>query len=161
MSRTSLMVVSVLAVIVTLSVSAPAQEQTDYTVPRTEWGDPLIQGAFTTSSLTPLQRPEAMGTREFYTPEEYAEIVERRRQPVETITEEERERGERGDVHYDFAQYGLVAGQNEFSASLRTSIIVDPPNGRLPEQINGSGGRGGGPNIPSRTALAARPDDGG
>ena len=159
MRRLFLSTLSVLAVLLTVSVSV--QAQSDYTPPRTSWGDPVIQGAFTTSSLTPLERPEALGDREFYTPEEYAEIVERRRQPVETITEEERERGERGDVHYDFAQYGLVAGQNEFSASLRTSIIVDPPNGRLPEQINGGGGRGGGNRIPGPTAIAARPDDGG
>jgi hypothetical protein len=174
LKRRSLALASVLAVLVTLTLSAPAwaaaegsQSADDYTPPRTAWGDPLIQGAFTTNSLTPLERPEQLGTQEFYTPEEYAEIVERRRgQPVETITEEDRNRGERGDIHYDFAQYGLVAGQNEFSPNLRTSIIVDPPNGRLPEQVGGRGGRGGrggggGGGVAGRTAIAARPDDGG
>ena len=170
MKRRSLALASVLAVLITLMLSAPAwvgaqvSQAESYTPPRTPWGDPLIQGSFTTNTLTPLERPEDLGTREFYTPEEYAEIVERRRQPVETISEEDRERGERGDVHYDFAQYGLVAGQNEFSPNLRTSIIVDPPDGRMPSQIGGGGrgGRGGGGGaVPTRTAIAARPDDGG
>jgi hypothetical protein len=121
-----------------------AQPPADYTVPRMPWGDPDIQGAFSRETYTSLERDESLGNREFYTPEEFAEIIERRRgQPVETITEEDRDRGERSDIHYDFAQYGLVSGQNDFSPNLRTSVIVDPPNGRLPETVGGGGGGGG------------------
>lgn len=156
MSRRYLVMVSILAVVVVVAatVSASAQDQSGYTPPRTAWGDPVIDGVFTTSTLTPLERPEELGMKEFYTQEEFDAIVARRRQPVETITEEERDRGERADVHYDFAEYGLVAGQNEFSPNLRTSIIVDPPNGRIPPQVEGA--RRG------RAAPARQvPDDGG
>src|SRR5262249_48304009 len=36
------------------------------------------------------------------------------------------------DVHYDFTQFGLDRSQGVLARSLRTSLIVDPPNGRLP-----------------------------
>jgi hypothetical protein len=35
-------------------------------------------------------------------------------------------------VHYDFTQFGLDRSQSDFAVNLRTSLIVDPPDGRLP-----------------------------
>ena len=36
------------------------------------------------------------------------------------------------DVHYDFTQFGLDCSQSTFARNLRTSLIVDPPDGRIP-----------------------------
>ena len=35
-------------------------------------------------------------------------------------------------MHYDFTQFGLDRSQSAFAEDLRTSLIVDPPDGRLP-----------------------------
>ena len=89
---------------------------------RTPHGQPDLQGFWTNDSYTPLERPEALGDKELYTPEEAAKLLESRlarlrSQPADA-------------VHYDDAiwqaeNYGKVA-------SLRTSIIFEPRNGRLP-----------------------------
>ena len=39
------------------------------------------------------------------------------------------------DVHYDFSQFGLTQGQAARAKNLRTSLVVDPPNGRIPPMI--------------------------
>ena len=67
-------------------------------------------------------------TKEFYTKEEAAEIVKR---AAERETEQT-EPGTIADVHYDFTQFGLDRNQSKFAENLRTSLIVDPPNGRIP-----------------------------
>src|SRR5206468_10036447 len=45
---------------------------------------------------------------------------------------EQTEPGTIPDVHYDFTQFGLDRSQSPFALNLRTSLIVDPPDGRLP-----------------------------
>ena len=47
-----------------------AQTAEDYVVPRTEWGQPDLQGVWNFNASTPMQRPERFGAREFLTPEE-------------------------------------------------------------------------------------------
>ncbi len=47
-----------------------AQTADDYVAPRTEWGQPDLQGVWNFNSSTPMQRPERFGTQEFLTPTE-------------------------------------------------------------------------------------------
>ena len=54
-----------------------AAAQSDYEVPRTEWGQPDLEGVWNFSSDVPMQRPERYGTQEFLSQEE---IQERRDQ---------------------------------------------------------------------------------
>jgi hypothetical protein len=119
----------------------PPESPEDYVAPRTPDGQPDLQGYWTNATYTPLQRPQGV-TEEFLTPEEYAEILEGRI----SREEEQTEPGTTGDVHYDFTQFGLDTGQSTISQNLRTSLIVDPPDGRLPPPVEGAGGggRGGG-----------------
>ena len=88
--------------------------------PRTPWGDPDLQGTWSYASLTPLQRPADLGDRQHYTPEE-AEArnfaVTQDRPPVP---------GQVGSYNALWFDRGRV------SEDLRTSLIVDPPDGRLP-----------------------------
>jgi hypothetical protein len=98
-----------------------------YTAPRTPDGQPDLQGYWTNSTYTPLERPDGV-TKEFYTPEEFAEIEKRaaERQSEQTTP------GTVADVHYDFTQFGLDRSQSTLARNLRTSLIVDPPDGKMP-----------------------------
>jgi hypothetical protein len=119
----------------------PPESPEAYVAPRTPDGQPDLQGYWTNATYTPLQRPENVAA-EFYTPEEYAEMLKTRA----GNEEEQTEPGTTADVHYDFTQFGLDTSQSTISQNLRTSLIVDPPDGRLPERVPGQsgGGRGGG-----------------
>jgi len=96
-------------------------------LPRTPDGQPDLQGYWTNNSYTPLERPND-AKKDFYTLEELRE-VEKRRAAQE---DEQTVPGTTADVHYDFTQFGLDRSQTRLTDNLRTSVIVDPPNGKLP-----------------------------
>jgi hypothetical protein len=125
MSPRSLLSV-LLPVVVAISLPVLAQNRA-YTSPRTPDGQPDLQGYWTNSTYTPLERPNGV-TKEFYTPEEAAEQQKRQAQREGAQTTP----GTTEDVHYDFSQFALDRSQTTLSRSLRTSIIYDPPNGRIP-----------------------------
>ena len=104
-----------------------AAEQQSYTAPRTPDGQPDLQGFWTNQTYTRLERPDDV-TKAFYTPEEAAAIEQGRaqREASQTVP------GTVPDAHYDFTQFGLDRSQSMFARNLRTSLIVDPPNGTLP-----------------------------
>ena len=56
--------------VLVLIVQAPATGQTQ----RTPWGDPDLQGVYTYETATPMERPEQLGDKEFYTEAEIAEM---------------------------------------------------------------------------------------
>ena len=99
---------------------------------RTLWGDPDLQGEWTAEGEygVPFERPAQFGTRQFLTEEEYA----KRLQDV-------RARDARDLAPVDVLS-GKVEGPNapiphwrEYNTtSRRTSIVIDPPNGRLPSR---------------------------
>jgi hypothetical protein len=98
-----------------------------WTVSRTPDGQPDLQGYWTNNSYTPLERPQNV-TKEFYTKEEAAEAAKRAAEREATQTEP----GTTADVHYDFTQFGLDRSQTRLTQNLRTSIIIEPANGRIP-----------------------------
>jgi hypothetical protein len=98
-----------------------------WTLSRTADGQPDLQGFWTNTTYVPLERPKNV-TKEFYTKEEVAENIKR----AAAIEEEQTEPGTVADVHYDFTQFGLDRSQGPLALNLRTSLIVDPPDGRIP-----------------------------
>jgi hypothetical protein len=99
----------------------------NWTAPRTPDGQPDLQGFWTNTTYTPLERPKNV-TKEFFTEEEAREIAKR----SADAEEEQTTPGTVADVHYDFTQFGLDRSQGTMALNLRTSLIVDPPDGRIP-----------------------------
>jgi hypothetical protein len=110
-------------------------------VPKTPDGQPDLQGYWTNATYTGLERPNNV-TKEFYTDAEYDALLKTRA----SGEEEQTTPGTVGDVHYDFTQFALDTSQSTIPRNLRTSLIFDPPDGRIPRiaQAGGRGGRGGG-----------------
>ena len=93
---------------------------------KTPWGDPDLQGIWTDETTTPLQRPAKYANQEFFTAAERAELDRVR---SEVLARERRaERGTERDVS---GSYNNVFVSFKRTGA-RTSLIVEPPNGRMP-----------------------------
>ena len=105
----------------------PQRTARPYRAPRTPDGQPDLQGFWTNATYTPLERPDGV-TKALYTPEEAEAAIKQAIQRESAQTEP----GTTADVHYDFSQFGLDRSQSTFVRNLRTSLIVDPPDGKIP-----------------------------
>jgi len=103
---------------------AEAAALKNWTVSRTPWGDPDLRGVWHLATYTPLQRPPHLADKPFYTEEEAIAAFKR---AVDADAEVDPR-----TVHYDWKEYSMDAWQGGARPSLRTSLIVDPPDGRLP-----------------------------
>ncbi len=109
-----------------------------YSVPKTEWGQPDLQGVWNFSSTVPMQRPSQFGDRQFLTQEE----------------------AKNGFLHFELgAGAGIVppngtgiesyyndirVDNSEVDGRVRTSHIIYPPNGQIPPLVKGIERRPGG-----------------
>jgi hypothetical protein len=93
---------------------------------KTPWGEPDLQGIWTEESDTPLQRPARYANQEFFTDAERTEL-DRLRAAIPS-RDRRPERGTEADVA---GAYNAVFTPIK-RTGVRTSRIVDPPNGRLP-----------------------------
>jgi hypothetical protein len=100
------------------------QPDPNFTTKKTAWGDPDISGFFLVATYSPLQRPERLKDRAFFTEQEA--IAELKR-VIEADAKVDPK-----DVHYDWKEYGMDGWQSPIRPSMRTSLIVEPENGRLP-----------------------------
>ena len=107
-----------------VSLSGQAQSATetesDWTAPRTPWGDPDLQGIWNNGTITPLERPRDLADREFLTDEEVA-----------ALNENARTRDDRSPAEGSVGFYNGVWWDRGVHTG-RTSLIVDPPEGRIP-----------------------------
>jgi hypothetical protein len=130
------------AVLVALAVAPVAGRSANktYNVPRTAWGDPDLQGVWPGTDMvgTPLQRAASFGDRNVLTEEEYqARQAAAARQNdednaefnIESVTPEQEARGTVGGP-VSPPPHWLERGKPSYQASL----IVDPPDGRMPPQ---------------------------
>jgi hypothetical protein len=104
-----------------------------YSAPRTPWGDPDIQGTFTTDDElgVPFERPAQMGARTELTEAEFADRQAQAERQAATDSEafvRPRTTGGRGGDGTGPPAHWLERGK----PSRRTSIVIDPPNGQIP-----------------------------
>ena len=160
-----------LAVLVIVVLAPPpaagqsAVRDAGWTAPRTPDGQPDLQGIWTNNSATPMQRPEILGDKATLTAEELAQLQQ-------TITEF-RDAEQAGDLLGDrlfqqalgnatYQDFDVITGNyNAFwlverELDNRTSLIVDPPNGRFPPLTPAAQARA----AERRAYAAAHPSDG-
>src|SRR5437867_2932658 len=126
-SMTMAVAAVVVYVIATSTTRTPAQAPTA-SVPalKTPWGEPDLQGIWTYESDTPLQRLAKYANQEFFTEEQRAELD--RERTAMLARDQRQERGSEMDVTRGYNSVFLSVKR----IGTRTSLVVDPPNGRIP-----------------------------
>lgn len=127
----------------TASLASPPFSAAPWTVPRTPDGHPDMQGIWTMHTFTPLVRPARYANQEFLTDKEAAELTALLTQDdVDPLVagifglsdEERRKRVVQNDpTHYDNAMWLATPDLKPLSSN-RTSLIYDPPDGKIPPQ---------------------------
>ena len=140
-SRNVTALLAALALLAPLAASTAAQSRADETAPRTAWGAPDLQGMWDFRTVTPLERPEELAEKEFLTAEDAvalreSELASRNADRRGTSTASDLERGY-NDFWWDYG--------SELTDDRRTSLIVDPPNGRMPPLTPTEAARASGP----------------
>ena len=100
--------------------------------PRTPWGAPDLGGVWDFRTITPLERPAALEGKAVLTVEEAAAFAQ---QTIEGRNADRRDGGARRDVERAYNDFWWDWG-NELTDDNRTSLIVDPPDGRIPEMTS-------------------------
>jgi hypothetical protein len=103
-----------------------------YPPARTPWGDPDLQGVWNDATSTPLQRPNGVGSKDVLSDEEASEFQE---QLASDLSLERRDGTPEADVNRGFNDHWDDARRLKLTADHRTSLIVDPPDGRIPPLV--------------------------
>jgi hypothetical protein len=91
-------------------------------------GQADLQGIWTNTTITPLERPLDLAGKRFFTPEEAAKYE---RETNQRNDADNRESSPEADVNHAYNQFWWDRG-TKVVPGLRTSLIVDPPEGRIP-----------------------------
>jgi hypothetical protein len=110
----------------TIGGSAAADQSKPWTPGRTPDGQPDIQGIWTNPTITPFERPATQAGKPFLTAEEAAELETR---TLERLAEADRN-PRRGDVG-SYNDFWMAQG-TRILGTRQTSLVVDPPDGRVP-----------------------------
>jgi hypothetical protein len=99
-------------------------------VPKTPWGDPDLQGVWNDATSTPLQRD--IGVKDVLTDEE---AVDFQKSLANDLTRDRRDGGPEVDVNRAYNDHWMDSRRLKITADRRTSLIVDPPDGRIPPRV--------------------------
>jgi hypothetical protein len=118
----------------------------DWTVPRTPDGKPDLQGIWSNATQTPLERPEEFGDKRFLTEQEAIEreaMAQNRLVQADQPSDPERAPPVDGNTDAGYNTFWLDRGTNvaTINGEYRTSLIIYPPNGRIP-MVEGGGQQG-------------------
>ena len=124
--RSVVTVLSCAMVASVVAVPAWGQSASQWTLSRTPDGQPDLQGAWSFATITPLQRPSQYEGRERLTQEEVAALNSDA--ATRASSDRRAELSAQRDVDLAYDQFWWDRGTSDG----RTSLIVDPPNGRIP-----------------------------
>jgi hypothetical protein len=124
---------------------AAAQSQTStapttkWALARTAWGDPDLQGKWLVADAgAPLERPKEFGNREFVTERELAERIANRSKQAPAddrdaaIVREKQPAHEKGIRGEEYNRFWVDTAPKKIAPWNRTSLVIDPPDGRIP-----------------------------
>ena len=140
-----------LTIVVVSALCGTSAFAQSYKAPRTEHGYPDLQGVWTNATITPFARPEQYAGRRAHTEAEtqmlekgiadYNENANKPSNPNDTVQDLERKgcelRGFANNANCAYNQFWADSGTHliDIDGEKRTSIIIDPPNGRLPAML--------------------------
>ena len=111
-----------IGLLLTLTFLAPAAAHAQ----TTPWGDPDLQGTWSNQSPVPLERPAALANKPFYTKEEAAAVE--KNALASTLTAVAPAIPTSGE----FNEIWLESEKGRVHPNRSTSLIIDPPDGRIP-----------------------------
>jgi len=124
MTRTWMTIVAAVCVVAGGARVSSAQTKAPM---KTPWGDPDLQGTWTNETITPFERPANLAGKAFLTPEEAAAIEKRSATQRESSDEAPPRAGDVGNYN----QFWMDSG-SKVVASRRTSLVIEPSDGRVP-----------------------------
>jgi len=98
-----------------------------YVPPKTPWGEPDLQGLYSNKTITPLERPAQFAGQAELTDSEIAELESR---AAARSVDNGRNKGTEGDVSNAYNEFWWDRGKKV--TTKRSSLIIDPPDGRVP-----------------------------
>jgi hypothetical protein len=122
---------ALVSAVIFLAPISPAAEPAaakSWIAPRTPDGQPDFEGVWTNSTLTPLERPPQFAGKAVLSEQEASDYVKQLLQQVNT---DRRDGGAQVDVNRSYNEFWRDRGNN-LVADRRTSLIVDPPDGKVP-----------------------------
>src|SRR5437773_12351337 len=127
---------SLVVVAVVLLTAAASGQTKKSNIPRTADGHPDLQGTWDFAQLTPLERPSEFADKNTVTDQEVEEFAQRR---VETANKDRRDGGAAADVERAYNDFWWDFGSR---VAKQTSLVVDPPSGRVPPLTEAARKRG-------------------
>lgn len=136
---------TLVAAIGTCSILACTQSLAqDNGIPRTEWGVPDFQGYWRNNTVMPFQRARELGDQRAFTVEEARrleraaqEAVEQDNEPLDPNRPAPEQTALPPVGNYDLFWTDRGMFLPTIDGEYRTSAIIDPPNGRIPERVEG------------------------
>src|SRR5215813_435373 len=101
-------------------------------IPKTPWGDPDLQGVWNDATSTPLQRPGTVGAKDVLTDEEAEEFQQ---QLANDLSRDRRDGGAELDVNRAYNEHWMDSLRLKITSDHRTSLIVNPADGRIPTLV--------------------------
>jgi hypothetical protein len=118
-----------MVVVVALVLALVEAAQAQSVVPRTSWGDPDLQGLYSNASVTPLERPAPLANKPFWTEAEAVEVEKNGLQTLlKAVAPEVAVSGELNEI---WLEVGKVVRNRH------TSMVIDPPDGKIPYTSDG------------------------